>query len=126
MLDSNLVFRAAAAGNLTTDETNVTILDLGRGGTPAHGLTVTVRIPTTAAASTLDITVNCDNDSALGSADLTATFPQISAAGLYTLRFHSKGRRYVGLTFNNSATTSWGAVQAWLSDEPVLRGSEKP
>lgn len=127
-VDADLYFRETSDGALTGDE-NSRILDLGQGGTGIHGCDVWVRVPSMSASDTLDITVEHDDSSTIASVDHTSTFPQITAAGHYRIRVHSR-RRYIRLAFNatevGGGAYSAGAVEAGLTFGSSLVGGARP
>ena len=129
--DADLTFRVAGDGNFTADEAGTThIIDLGPGGTGPHGVEVWCQIPQASGTDTLQLTVQHDEDSALGSVDHSATFPLITSGTTYTTtgKFIQRvwsTRRYIGLDFNVTDTgggVNFGAVLAGIKFGSALRG----
>ena len=132
MLDSDLYLRATADGNLTADVASSagTILDLGRGG---GEYTFWCRVPSDSGTDTLIITLEFDDDSALGSIDEeielatitggTDTFPYF-----LTYRFHTN-RRYMGVHWDVTDTgggVNFGAVEAGIAKDAVPSQGKRP
>ena len=121
MIDADLYLRDTADGNLTADETNLQIVDIGPGGTGLGGVVVWVRVPTDSGTDTLDITVNHDDSATMASVDHTETFPQI-VGGTTVFPFYTElkvfsTRRYVALTWNVTDTgggVNFGAAEAGI------------
>lgn len=123
--DQDLALRVAGDGNLTADETNLTILDLGPGGTGAHGVEVWFRLPQDSGTDTLVVTVNHDDDSAMGSVDETETFPTVTG-GTDTFPYLASrrvvsNRRYLALIWN--VTDTGGGVNFGAATAGVKFGS---
>ena len=115
--DADLYFRLTSAGNLTADEAGSThILDLGPGG--VRNAVAWIRVPSITSTDTLDAKLQFDDSSSIASPDHETEFPQITAAGYYTIAF-STTRRYVGLDLDitdvGGGGFSAGAVEAGIT-----------
>ena len=107
-VDGQLDLRSAG-GTLSATE-NGNILDLGQGGTGSSGMVVVVRVPS--ATGTLAISCQFDDSSTMASVDHTASFPDITATGVYRIKVHTT-RRYMRLAFTVT-TGPFGVVEAYL------------
>ena len=131
--DADLALRVAGDGNLTADETNLTILDLGPGGTGPHGVDVWIRVPTDSGTDTLVVTVNHDDSATMASVDHTETFETVTGGTtafphLQIKRVHSF-RRYIALGWNVTDTgggVNFGAATAGIKFGSAMRGGVRP
>lgn len=93
MIDSDLVLRAASAGNLAADELTPTGVDFG--GPDLDAQTYMVHVPSASGTNpTLDVKIQESNDNSTWNDFLV--FPQITTAGQYfvTGKSNARYRRY--------------------------------
>jgi len=114
-MDTNLVLRAAAAGNLTGDET-LTDMDLGPMVEPLY---LHIIIPSVSTSDVLDVTADFEDGS--NNTLQQTTIPQISAAGHYVCPLFCDHPSLTDLsvilncTATGTAAMSFGAVVVYLS-----------
>lgn len=114
-MDTNLVLRAAGAGNLTGDET-LTDMELYPQPNPLY---LHVLVPAVSTDDVLDVTA--DFEDADGNTLQQTTIPQISAAGKYVVPIFCDHPSLTDLsvildaTATGTAAMNFGAVQVWVS-----------
>lgn len=115
-MDSNLVLRAASAGNLTGDST-LTDVDLKPMDKPLY---LHVLVPSVSTDDVLDVTA--DFEDADGNTLQQTTIPQITAAGHYVIPLFCDHPSLTDLsvildaTATGTAAMSFGAVVVWISN----------
>ncbi len=115
-MDTNLVLRAASAGNLTGDETltDAPIVPM------VAPLYLHVLVPAVSTDDVLDVTADFENVS--GTTLQQTTIPQISAAGKYVIPIFCDHPSVTDLsvilnaTATGTAAMNFGAVEVWVSN----------
>lgn len=118
-MDTNAVLRAAAAGNLTADET-LTDFPMEPMTRPLY---LHALVPAVSASDSLVITADFEDGS--GNTLMQTSLPSISTAGLYSMPIFCDKEDLTDLsvildvTLVGTAAGNFGAVQVWISTSPL-------
>lgn len=112
-MDTNLVLRAASAGNLTGDETLTSVCI----GPMTRPLWLNVYVPAVSAGDVLDVKLDFCATGATTTAISILSMKQITAAGYYSIPFYTAHEYLqVRLDETDNGGPNFGAVKVWISN----------